>query len=97
MSSHCFNFEGGEYLTAMGASWFVSYKYYEIVDNCHENWKLVNTYNNRIRVFSNSYEFHVFWLHEILKMNDKKLNTNKIKLRANEIKQMARSILSKIS
>ena len=29
MSAHNFPFEGGEILTGMGASWFVSYAYYE--------------------------------------------------------------------
>ena len=32
MTSHAFNFEGGEDLTAMGATWFVSYSYYEYID-----------------------------------------------------------------
>ena len=32
MGAHNFSFEGGEILTGMGASWFVSYAYYEKVD-----------------------------------------------------------------
>lgn len=34
---HCFNFEGGEDLTTMGASWFVSYAYYCNVGSSHQN------------------------------------------------------------
>lgn len=29
MGAHNFSFEGGEILTGMGASWFVSYAYYK--------------------------------------------------------------------
>ncbi len=32
MASHNFSFEGGEILTGMGASWFVSYAYYQHID-----------------------------------------------------------------
>lgn len=37
MASHNFAFEGGEILTGIGASWFVSYAYYETVDPSHRN------------------------------------------------------------
>ena len=32
MGSHNFSFEGGEILTGMGASWFVSYAYYQHIN-----------------------------------------------------------------
>ena len=54
MASHNFAFEGGEILTGMGASWFVSYAYYEKVDPTHKNWArfllLSPVYPNTTRV-----------------------------------------------
>jgi hypothetical protein len=35
MAGHDFNFEGGHYLTRMGATWFVSYSYYCDIDKSH--------------------------------------------------------------
>lgn len=48
MASHNFAFEGGEILTGMGASWFVSYAYYKTVDPSHKNWAKVPTTQTRI-------------------------------------------------
>ena len=41
---HSFAFEGGEDLTTMGATWFVSYCYYDKIDPTHKNWKKVETH-----------------------------------------------------
>ena len=38
MARHTFSFLGGEDLTTMGATWFVSYAYYKYVDSSHKNW-----------------------------------------------------------
>ncbi len=92
---HCFNFEGGEDLTTMGASWFVSYAYYCNVDSSHQNWKIVSTVSNRMSVYARTAEYHEFWLNEILKMEDKRLNKNSIDLEASEIKLMAEKLLNK--
>lgn len=40
---HFFNFIGGDILSKMGASWFVSYSYYLHVDKKHENWNKCET------------------------------------------------------
>lgn len=57
---HEFNFRGGEILTGMGATWFVSYAYYENIDNNHINWKKVKTYSNRKSTYYKSREYHEF-------------------------------------
>lgn len=92
MLSHTFNFEGGEFLSKMGASWFVSYLYYKKIDKTHTNWTLVGT-STRIPVFNKTGNYHDYWLRKILEMDDNKLNTNKIKLSAPEIKNMAKNLL----
>ena len=37
MKGHNFNFDGGEYLSQMGASWFTSYSYFYLIDRTHSN------------------------------------------------------------
>ena len=93
MPKSCFNFEGGEYLTKIGASWFVSYSYYFYIDKQHKNWDKITTSQFRINVFNRTKEFHKIWLEQITVMNDKKLNVNTIGLEATEIKQMAAKLL----
>ena len=95
MSSHAFNFDGGEYLTAIGATWFVSYSYYNYVDSSHENWKRVSTFKNRQATYRNTKQYHIFWLQKVLEMNPDQLNKNTINLSADTIKQMAKEILAK--
>ena len=93
MSRHNFNFDGGEYLTKMGASWFISYSYWLYIDKTKTNWEKVLTYSSRISVFNRSKKHHNFWLKQILLMNDKNLNKNSIELNAIEVKEMAKTIL----
>ena len=47
MAAHNFSFEGGEILTGMGASWFVSYAYYEKVDTSNPDWEFAGIYADR--------------------------------------------------
>lgn len=97
MNNHPFNFEGGELLTVMGATWFVSYKYHKEVDCNHNNYMKVKTYKNRISVYDNNLQYHTFWLQKVLEMNDSKLNTNRIGLRADKTKQLEKILLERIS
>jgi len=87
--SHGFNFYGGELLSKMGASWFVSYAYYVHVDNKHMNWKRARTYKSRIAKFEATFSYHRYWLDKVQEMDDKKLNSNSIGLAATEVKRMA--------
>ncbi len=96
MGRHSFNFDGGDELTTMGASWFVSYSYYRLIDNRHDNWRTVKTAGNRASVYERTKYLHKFWLTKILEMEDSKLNKNSLKLSAFQIKQMANQLLPKV-
>ena len=94
MARHVFTFEGGEDLTTMGATWFVSYAYHKHIDPGHGNWELVETVPSRTSVFDRTGSQHRFWLERILEMDDGRLNTNEIGLRAAETKRMAAELLN---
>jgi hypothetical protein len=96
MGSHPFNFEGGDQLSTMGATWFVSYAFYTHIDQSHTYWQNVKTFPNRIKVFNLTDNYHEFWLGKVTGMNDKKLNTNEIGLEAGQVKKMAKKILDKM-
>jgi hypothetical protein len=93
MSGHPFNFDGGSELSDIGASCFVSYAYYTHIDKTHQNWKNVVSYPSRIEGFRSTTHYHKYWLEKVLEMNEKKLNTNKILLKASRTKEMARQLL----
>lgn len=90
---HPFSFDGGDYLTTIGACWFVSYAFYERVDNNHTSWRKVETWQSRKSTYCRTRTYHHDWLEQILKMNDAKLNQNTLNLTASEIKSMATQIL----
>ena len=94
---HNFNFDGGEYLRKIAATWFVSYSYYLFKDKSHLNWKKISTAKDRISVYNKTAEYHKFWMGMILNMNNNLLNRNHIKLDANETKKMAMELLHKSS
>lgn len=94
---HVFNFEGGDYLTTMGAVWFVSYSWYIFMDRGHQNWKLVSTYQNRISVYNRTKEYHRYWIGKILDMDIARLETNKIGLSGREVIEMATKLSDKLS
>ncbi|MEQ1660675.1 MAG: hypothetical protein ABL896_18065, partial [Hylemonella sp.] len=90
---HIFAFPGGEQLTTIGASFFVSYLYFRHVDETHSNWQSVRTKNSRIRTLANSSEYHRAWLERIEQMSDAKLRRNSLGLEGATIKKMAQKIL----
>lgn len=94
MSSHSFKFNGGEILSKMGASWFVSYAYFEKIDKTHKNWNKIPTVQTRISKYNNSRNYHKDWLKEILFMNLANLNKNTIALKAEDIIAMAKRLLA---
>jgi len=95
MARHNFDFDGGEYLRRIGASWFVSYLFHELENRTHDNWKNVSTVKYRISVFKRTREYHKYWLEQITNMNDRNLNRNTINLKSTEIKTMAMKILKR--
>lgn len=90
---HSFHFKGGGELTTMGAVWFVSYMWYNIIDKAHENWNYVSTVNQRISTYNRTIHFHIFWLNQILQMNPSNLNKNTIGLNGHEVINMAKKLL----
>jgi len=94
MARHTFNFEGGDELTTMGASWFVSYSFYYYKDKSHMNWQNISTCELRINVFNRTKNYHEFWFGKILEMNDSNLDKNEIGLNAENIKEMAKILLT---
>lgn len=95
MASHKFAFAGGEILTEMGASWFVSYAYYDKVDRTHQNWARVATAQTRISKYNKGRPFHKDWLNEVLIMNSANLNKNTIGLDPYKTKALAKELLDK--
>jgi hypothetical protein len=79
---HDFNFKGGEYLTKIGATWFVSYSFYCLRDNTHMNWEKIKTHKSRISTFNKTENNHEFWLQQVVNMDNDRLNTNKLNLTA---------------
>jgi len=94
MARHTFTFQGGEELTTMGASWFVSYCYYKKIMPTHLNWRKSSTYTNRISVFGRTQNMHKFYLERVLEMDITNLNKNRIDLSGIQIKEMARELLN---
>lgn len=94
---HPFHFVGGEYLTTIGACWFVSYAFYEHIDKNHTAWCNVATRTSRESTYRRTRAYHRYWLEQILKMNDVNLNRNTLHLTAAEVKTMAAQLLKMVS
>ena len=91
---HSFAFEGGEDLTTMGATWFVSYCYYDKIDRTHRNWERVETHNSRQSVYRKTAHYHRFWLERVLEMDSERLSANTIGLTGDEVIKMAKILLN---
>lgn len=94
MAAHSFNIPGGEILTGIGATWFVSYAYYENIDRSHQNWNRVSTARSRLGRYKNSKQYHKTWLQHIIAMNPENLNKNTIGLNALQTIAMAKALLA---
>ena len=98
-SRYNFNSEGSEQLRPlrqMGATWFVSYAYYNYINNEHTNWTNVST-TWRLSAFSKSKEDHCLFLFRIMEMNENKLGSKDVGLSGFKVKQMAKEIIKKIN
>lgn len=93
-NDHPFSFEGGNKLSKFGATWFVCYLYNKYIDNTFEIYKKVDTYKFRMALCDACGKYYKIWLNEIIKMNDKKLNKNSLKINSTQTKQMAQKLLS---
>lgn len=77
----------------MGATWFVSYAYYDRVDKNHRNWDRVSTAAYRTSRYIAGIPYHKEWLQEVLVIKDENLSKNTIGLDARQVKAMAKEIL----
>lgn len=89
---HTFSFEGGEHLTTIGATFFVSYLYHRHVDSTHKNWESIKTKNSRINTINRKDIYHRAWLDHIGSMNVANLNKNTLGLDGLSVKKMALAI-----
>lgn len=89
---HAFAFEGGQQLTTIGATFFVSYLYHRHVDSTHRNWDSIKTQKPRISTINNSESYHQGWLNYIGSMSDANLNRNTLGLDGATVKKMALAI-----
>lgn len=96
-NSHNYNFEGGEILSRISASWFVSYCYYNFLDANHKNWETSSTASSRKSKYNNSKKYHLLWLQRISEMNERNLSKNEIGLKGYEVVEMAKKLLKNIN
>ena len=90
---HVFSFEGGEQLTTIGATFFVSFLYHQYVDPAHKNWDSIKTKASRISTINRSEQHHRAWLERIGGMNDANLSKNTLGLNGTAVKKMAQAVL----
>jgi len=101
---HAFAFEGGDDLTTMGASWFISYLYHLNMDSEHRNWEKPKTANGRISVFvrteraltTKGVSMHRHYVEQICLMSPALLSKNKIGIRGERVIAMAKEPLSRM-
>ncbi|MGL6110768.1 MAG: hypothetical protein ACRC2B_11810 [Rubrivivax sp.] len=91
---HTFTFEGGEKLTTIGATSFVSYLYYLHIDSTHRNWDSIKTKSSRISTINGSTHYHLAWLEQAGGMSEANLGKNTLGLDGAKAKAMARLILA---
>jgi hypothetical protein len=92
---HTFSFNGGDLLTSIGVTFFISYLYYLQFDRTHRNWESVATRQSRISTIDRSKQYHQEWLERVDSMSEAKLNTNSLGLKGSAVKMMARAIIKK--
>lgn len=97
MANHNFSFEGGEELRSIGATWLVSYAYYDHVDKTHRNWGRVKTAQMRAKRYERTRDYHEIWLKHVASMEDANLSKNTIGLTPQETKAMAKKVLESMA
>ena len=93
---HVFSFEGGDLLTTIGATFFVSYLYHQYIDPTHKNWAKLKTQKSRISTINRSESYYRNWLNHVGNMSEANLNRNTLDLDALVIKEMALAILKSL-
>lgn len=88
---HDYNFDGGNYLRRIGASYYVCYLYYLNCNPSELRWKLVTTSESRNKLICKHTEFCKLWLEKISEM--KKVYTNSMGLKVDEVNNYALELL----
>ena len=83
-------------LNRIGKSWFVIYKYYQLIDHSEACWKNCSTVQMRKSVYERTREYHTDWLKYIVRFCGDKLETNQLGKSGPEVIDMAKEILAKI-
>ncbi len=96
MAHHNFNFEHGDILSHLGASWYASYAYYRHCKPDHSNFTQVGTWKKRESTYKRHLELEKYFIEKITEMSPERLDTNTIGLSGVDIIQMAREVLKKI-
>lgn len=95
--NHDFSFEGGQFLSRIGAWWFVSYSYHNFIDENHLAWRNVKTAEYRKKIYDKTRQYHEYWLTEVQFMERLDVHGNSGDLSSERIKEMAQEVLDKIS
>ena len=95
MANHNFPFEGGGDLRSMGATWFVSYAYYNCIDKTHTNWNRVTNARLRIGKYETTKDMHHEWLRRVDRMSAGNLSKNTLGIMPAQTKAMAKQLLAK--
>lgn len=93
---HTFAFDGGEILTTIGATFFVSYLYHRHIDATHRSWDTIATKSSRISNISRSTHYHRYWLERVASMNGANLNKNTLGFSGAQVIEMAKAILNRM-
>ena len=91
-----YNVPGIELLNKIGKSWFVSYKYYELIDKKELGWQKCNTVEMRKSFYDKTREYHLEWLKYIMNASENRLSSNKLSICGFDITVMACMIYEKL-
>jgi len=83
-------------INKVGASWFVSYMYYDRIDGSHLNWNnsTIKTIRLRKSLYNKASNLDKEnALRKVLDMNKNKLNKNTFGLTGKQVKLMAKELL----
>ena len=88
---HDYNFNGGNSLRRIGASYYVCYLYGINLDPNEIRWQQVKTKDLRNKIIINNAKLCIHWLEEIFKME--KVGTNSMGLTVAQVHKYAKELL----
>ena len=91
VKKHDYNFNGGNLLRRIGASYYVCYLYGINIDPKEVRWQQIRTKDSRNKLIANHTKFCSPWLEKISKME--KVGTNSMGLTAAEVHKYANELL----